>query len=253
MMRLLRLLLAIMAGALTFSAAAYGQSEDPHGWYSPVSIGVSRINDTEVTFYDAGGTFGGTGAEDTFDTTFDFGDALALNGVVGYDFGSLRAEVEVSYEQVDLRALTLDLLNGQEITLSDQQRAGVCQYLLAPTCGGTGNTFIVEESRVRQLTGMANVWFDLPVGPVVPYVGGGVGIAAVELAGEGMASFAWQLGAGAAVQISPKIALTVDYRHRQVSGKSVEYDDRSGFRFDRLKTDTLTVGVRIYFGKAKKK
>src|SRR5690606_36878181 len=131
-----------------------------------------------------------------FDSTFEFDDAIKFGAVIGYDFGTLRAEAEVTYEKNELKALTVNRVNGEPVSLSEPQRAGVCQYLLAPDCGGSGNTFVVEGSRVRQLTGMVNAWADLPLGPVVPYVGGGIGIAVVELAGERSTNFAWQLGAG---------------------------------------------------------
>lgn len=95
---------------------------------------------------------------------------------------------------------------------------------------------------------MGNLWLDLPIGSaIVPYAGGGVGISGFEVDGEGKARFAWQLGSGVAVKLSDGVALTADYRHREVSRTQIAFDSTSGFTIGKLKTDSLLAGIRFTF------
>ncbi|RYG98720.1 MAG: porin family protein, partial [Alphaproteobacteria bacterium] len=101
---------------------------------------------------------------------------------------------------------------------------------------------------VRQLSAMANIWLDLPIGSsITPYAGGGIGISGFEVDGEGEGKFAWQLGAGIAAHLSPSTALTLDFRHRQVARTTIDYGDNSGFELGRLTTNTFSAGVRFTF------
>lgn len=235
--------IALVGGATGASA----QATSPTGFYVGAGAGLSKLNSVHVTYYDVGGTFGGTGTEDTLDARFRFKDAFTINGLVGYDFGMLRSDLEVSYARNKLRSLTIDSVNGVPIVLTPADRDDACDYLEA-TCGGSGNTFTIDGSRARQLNAMGNLWLDVPIGgTITPYIGGGVGIAGFEVDGEGKTKFAWQLGAGLAFNISPNVAITADYRHRQ-TGKVTITDGASGLRIGSLKTDSLTAGLRLYFG-----
>jgi opacity protein-like surface antigen len=49
------------------------------------------------------------------------------------------------------------------------------------------------------------------------------------------------------VNVSSSVALTVDFRHRQVSGKDFPWDANSGFEVGRLKTNTFSAGLRFRF------
>lgn len=205
------------------------------------------MSDANIQYYDAGGTFGGTGATDTADGTIDLKNAATFGGVVGYDFGSVRADVEIDYTKHSISSLTVNSLNGTAVSLTPSDRSDVCLYLEATACGGSGNAFVIDGSRARTLTAMGNVWVDLPLGGVTPYVGGGLGIAGIEVDGEGKAKLAWQLGAGVSFKLSGKLMLSLDYRHREVGATQVEYDGSSGFRFSRLKSNTLSAGLRVVF------
>lgn len=240
---------ALVAGLMAPAGAALAQDADT-GFYGSLNVGVATVGDTNVTYYDAPGTFatGGTGTQDTIETRYDLKSAAIFGGVIGYDFGTVRADVEISYSRNKLKALTLNSVNGAPVTLTATDRDDVCDFLEADTCGGTGNTFTIPGSRLRQLSAMANVWVDVPVGGVVtPYAGGGIGISGFEVDGEGKAKFAWQLGAGAAIRVSESIELTADYRHREVSASNVAWDATSGFRVGKLKTDSFTAGLRFRF------
>ncbi|MBB4613065.1 outer membrane protein [Novosphingobium taihuense] len=243
------MLCSMLAGtALLTSTSAWAADEDGRGFYIAAEAGVATLNDPVITYYDAGGTFGGTGAEDTATARLTTKSAVTFGGTIGYDFGPVRADVQIQYSRHKIPALTIQSVNGSTVTLDQEARDEVCDYLEADTCGGTGNTFNIPGSRVRQLSAMANLWLDLPVGDkIVPYVGGGAGIAGFEIDGEGKGKFAWQLGAGVAFKLSDKMALTADYRHREVGRTNEAYDASSGFRLSKLKTDALTAGVRFTF------
>lgn len=230
------------------ATAAHAADDSKRGFYVAGGVGVASVSDVDITYYDASGTFGGTGAQDTANGTVDLKNAANFDGSIGYDFGMIRADVQVAYAKNKLRALTINSLNGAPVTLSAADRADVCDYLEAGTCGGSGNTFVIDGSRIRQLSALANIWVDVPVGNVVtPYVGGGVGIAGFEIDGEGKGKFAWQLGAGAAVNLGETVAVTLDYRHRQSSRTNVAYDASSGFNVGKIKTNTFSAGLRFTF------
>lgn len=208
------------------------------GFYVGANAGVSILGDADVDIDDF---------VDTFNSTFDNGSDLTFGGVIGYDFGMVRADVEGQYSRHKIKSLTINSFNGTSVTLTPAERAAVCFFLDATTCGGSGNTFAIDGLRMRELSAMGNLWLDLPLGPITPYAGGGVGVAGFEINGEGKAKFAWQLGAGAALKLSDAIELTADYRHRQVGHTDIAFDATSGFRIGKLKTDSITAGLRFRF------
>lgn len=70
---------------------------------------------------------------------------------------------------------------------------------------------------------MLNVFYDIPVGDWVPYVGGGIGVARVSindfkvlgipLADDSDTVFAWQVGGGVGYKIDPAWTVVLDYRY----------------------------------------
>lgn len=240
---------ALNAALFGFATAAQADTaENDTGFYMAASIGKASLSDPTVTYYDVGGTFGGTGATDTATATIDTKSATTFGGALGYDFGTVRPEFEVQYGRHNIESLTFVSANGSAVTLTPADRTDVCDYLEAPSCGGSGNTFVIDGSRARQLSAMGNVWFDLPIGSgITPYVGGGFGLTGFEVDGEGTGKFAWQLGAGAAVKLTKGVALTLDYRHRSVGAAKVEYDSASGFTISKLTTNSFAAGLRFTF------
>ena len=242
-----RILFASLAsGAALVATAAHAQDEDSTGVYIGVDVGVASAGDTNITYYDAGGTFGGTGTTDSASGKVALDSALGVAGVVGYDFGMVRADVEVAYSRNQISGLTISSVNGAPVTLASADVDEICDYLEVSGCSGSGNTISYDGGRVRQLSAMANLWLDIPLrGAVTPYVGGGVGVNGFETDGEGTGKFAWQLGAGVALKISPAISLTANYRHREASDAAIEWDANSGFTLGKLKTDTFSAGLRF--------
>jgi opacity protein-like surface antigen len=243
-----RILVASLVGATALiGGTAHAQDSDSKGVYIEGGVGIAAVSDTDITYYDDGGTFGGTGATDTAEFEVGVDNAVTFGGAIGYDFGMIRAELAVDYAKNDLESLTLTGINGAAVTLDEDDAEEVCDYLEIDDCEVDGNTFTTSAGgRVRQLSGMVNAWLDIPIGSVItPYVGGGIGIGGFETDGEGDAKFAWQLGAGVAVNLSSSLSLTANYRHREISGSTIEWDEVSGFEVGDLKTDAFTAGIRL--------
>jgi opacity protein-like surface antigen len=239
---------AAAAIALLPQAALAQDAKDETGFYVGLDLGITNVDDADITYYDAPGTFDGTGARDTAEASIDTGSVVGFGGVIGYDFGTIRADVEIDYSRNDINSLTFIGVNGSPVTFDANDRDDVCDYLEVDTCGGSGNTFEFDGSRVRQLSAMGNLWIDLPIGSgITPYAGGGLGIAGFEFDGEGTGKFAWQLGAGVAAKLSSTISLSLDFRHRQIGRTTIEFDESSGFELGRLKTNTISAGVRFTF------
>jgi opacity protein-like surface antigen len=240
---------ALNAALFGFASTAQAETaEDDAGFYMAVNVGKASLSDPTVIYSDVGGTFGGTGSTDTASATIDTKSATVFGGAVGYDFGTVRPELEVQYGRHNIDSLTFVSVNGSAVSLSAADRTDVCDYLEATSCGGSGNTFVIAGSRVRQLSVMGNVWIDLPIGSgITPYLGGGLGVTGFEVDGEGTGKLAWQLGAGAAVRLTKGVALTLDYRHRSVGSAMVEYDAASGFTITKLSTNSMTAGLRFTF------
>ena len=237
------------ASFLSTGALAQESEDDGKGFYVGLSGGIAAVQDTDIRYYDAGGTFGGSGTTDSVDGRLHTKSSAEFKGVIGYDFGMLRTDVEVAYQRNKLRALSIDKVNGAAVTLDAGDVDDVCDYLEVSGCSLSGNTISFGAgSRLRQLSALANLWIDVPVGDVItPYAGGGAGVAGFEIDGEGKARFAWQLGAGVAVRLSDHIALTVDYRHRQAKGGNLPYDAVSGTDVGNIRTNSGTAGLRFTF------
>ena len=238
--------------ALSFASTAFAQdaTSDKRGAYVSLQAGAAKVDDVDLVYLDEGGAFGGSGAQDSARFDADLKSAFNISAAIGYDFGLIRTDVEVAYSRNKVKGLTLEAINGSPGPLSASDRSDICEYLEVDSCGGAGNTFQVEGSKLRQLTALGNVWLDVPTGlPVTPYVGGGLGVAGFELDGEGKARFAWQVGAGLAFNLSPSAAITLDYRHRQAKGATIADEDfeDAAVRIGKIRTDAFTAGVRFHF------
>ena len=230
--------------ALVFAMPVAAQT----GPYAALRLGTNSLSDVEVTYTDAGGTFGGTGTTDTAEGEVGFKNAISFGGALGYDTGMLRIDLEVDYARNKADELSIDSINGTAITLDADDREAVCDYLEADSCGGSGNSFAIDGSRARQLTALANVWFDIPAGAgFSPYVGGGLGVIGYELDGEGKAQFGYQVGAGVSFDVDPSVALTADIRHRRAKGTTIDYGDGAGLEIGRVRSTSLLAGVRFTF------
>ncbi|RYG94853.1 MAG: hypothetical protein EON58_15380, partial [Alphaproteobacteria bacterium] len=98
---------AAMALAFTPQAAS-AQEADGTGFYLGLDIGLANVSDAELTYYDEGGTFGGTGSQDSAVGTIDSDSAVSFGGVLGYDFGTIRSDLEIDYSRNKISAFTIN-------------------------------------------------------------------------------------------------------------------------------------------------
>ena len=243
---------AMVVGVLAAApATAQERDSDTHGAYVAINLGATTTSDVDLTYYDEGGTFGGTGTTDTARFHADTDGAFTVGGAIGYDFGLVRTDVEVNYSRSKVKALTIRSVNGAPVTLTAADGADICDYLEADSCTVSGNSISADGSHLRQLSALANLWVDLPIGGnvVVPYAGGGVGVGGYEVDGEGKARFAFQLGAGVAFNLSPHVAITGDYRYRQINGATISdsEDDSYGTIVGKVKSSSFMAGLRFRF------
>ena len=135
----------------------------------------------------------------SFEVEFDAGPLFGF--VAGYDFGNFRAEGEVTYRTNDIDDV---VINGTAVA---------------------GLPGVTLDGDVTSWAIMANGYYDIDTGTIVtPYIGGGIGVQIVEAdlrvtalgvtatADETDAVFAGQIAAGLAVEVMPKLDITVDYR-----------------------------------------
>lgn len=162
------------------------------------------------------GGYGGLGIAHDADTnlgpilTMDlgFGFGAFLGGRVSPNF---RIEGEIGYRSNDLKSFGATAVGGD----------------------------------VTSLAFMANAYYDIPVqSAVIPYVGGGLGIADVEMSSlrnDSDTVFAYQFMVGGAVPVSQDVALSAEYR---LFGTE---DPRAGnLRYEYLHSGFL-IGVRANF------
>lgn len=238
-----------LAAAALLTAISTPALAQDNGVYAGFRIGLANISDVDLTYSDTGGAFGGTGTTDTAEFTAELDSAIAFGGVLGYDFGAVRTDLEVDYSRNKVSGLTINRVNGQAITLTAADAAEICDYLETANCSVSGNT-IATDGRLRQLSALANLWLDLPIGgSITPYVGGGLGVTGYEIDGEGDARFSWQLGAGVGVNLSSSVVMSLDFRHRRANGLLVtdaEYPEWST-EIEDVKTTTFSAGLRFRF------
>ncbi len=223
----------------------------PTGFYGELHAGLTSLGAVPVTALDVDGDGTDVGA------TIGTKDAFEFGGALGYDFGLVRAELDVAYSRARTRSLTLKTVGGVAVpadALSDVVGEGVIDTDLVDLGDVTnvavsGNTVTFGNGpKARRLSAMANVWFDLPLGgSIQPYVGGGLGVQGTELEDEGKGTFAWQLGGGFAVPLNGRMAITADYRHLEQKGYTLADTGVDYARVGTAKSDTFRIGVRAYF------
>ena len=170
-----------------------------------------------------------TDVDGTVESEHDFGGGGGA--AVGYSFGPVRIEGEVAYRSNDV---------------DDLIALGTSAESLGLAVDGSVDSFAV----------LANVWYDISQigGPVVPYVGGGVGFAVVTLddvsaggvllADDDDTVFAYQVGVGVHWNINPRFALDVGYRLMGTSDPDFKAADGSSFDSEYL-THNFLVGFKI--------
>ena len=93
-----------------------------------------------------------------------------VDGIVGYDFGIVRAEAEIGYKRLKAKSLRLSPALADDLGL--------------PSTGPYDPSGIVDSSKASVLSGMVNMLFDLgDENGLSYYAGGGLGRAQVKMLG----------------------------------------------------------------------
>lgn len=241
-----------LATAVILPSAWAAESPQPTpGWYIGGGLGVNDLDDAahEGTLGGGGGGGGGGGliclllptapgcpggggggSEPTsLDTEYDLGYGAAL--VLGYQTdGSLRPEFELAYLRNDL----------------DKAAAN------GASAGVSGRTDAVKA--------MGNLWYDIDLGSLRPYLGAGLGgvqvrmadveVNGIEFADDEDIVFAWQAGAGIGYLWDERTVVSLDYRYLRPDDPSFDFAGGDGEIDSEYKGQSLMVGLRYVFAPA---
>ncbi len=193
-------------------------------WYVSVNAGGTKLSDADITDTAAIGSVTG---EEGFDPGF------AGSGAVGYSWGALRLEGEISYRKNDLDDLQVD-----SITLGGTTFSGVL------------GTFALEGDTTA-LGFMANGWYDFDTGTRwVPFLGAGLGVARLNIDIKSVAGIstiydesdtvlAYQAGVGLGYNVTPKTTVSLSYRFFGTADP--EFDDG----FDKIDAEYMSHNVMV--------
>jgi opacity protein-like surface antigen len=199
-----KLLLTTTAGAilaLTFSTAQAadlkpgGAFKADTGLYVSGSIGAVIPGDSKLD----------EGRNALSNTKLEFDTGMSYGGAVGYDFGAIRVEGELSHMSSDLKD------DGYE-----------------------ADAGLVQTGDMSATALMANAWYDIDTGTkFTPYVGGGIGVAKVKgnssrdyeadeqipdghnltYASFSNTEFAYQVGAGVDYSLTEDMTVGLGYKY----------------------------------------
>ncbi|WP_156422297.1 outer membrane protein, partial [Sphingopyxis sp. HIX] len=226
-MRKLAAAVALASTALATPALARDDS-----WYVGVGGGVMIVEDMDLDI----ATFNNAATLD-HKTGYDF------EGVVGYDFGGFRAEVEVGYREADIKA-------GRVNTPGIPGSANGTGNLI------TGNFPMNGDSNA--LSFMVNGMLDFGDDDGLQgFVGGGVGVARVDVApvlagpwlDDSDTGFAWQAIAGVRAPLTRNWDVGLKYRFFNASNLDL-VDQRGRDVSTRFRSHSILGTLTYNFGGA---
>ncbi|MGK9165574.1 outer membrane beta-barrel protein [Inquilinus limosus] len=210
---------AVGAAALLVAAPAMAQQYQATGLYVGAGAGVNLRQDDDFSVKSAGGIGGKS----------EYSIGPAGNIYLGYDWGSFRADAEVSLRTNDVDKVKVD---------------------------GAGT--IAKNGHFRTIGIMANGYYDIDFGsPFVPYIGAGIGVAMLdsEIKGGGAkfndfnTQFAYQGIAGVSYNFSPNLAANLEYRY--LGNTEPTFSDQGvKLKYDSSNNHTILLGVRYTFAPA---
>jgi len=201
------------------------------GPYMSGFLGVSLPVDMDVT-----STQYGPGAQ-TYNDSVEFDPSIYIGGSGGFDFGYIRIEGELSYKNGEMSSIT--------------EKTSQTRYA---NVDGSVGAFAI----------MCNVFLDLRnTSPVTPYIGGGVGFATLYLSdtfgtdtntgyrtrvyeSDGDTVFAYQVGAGFAIDLTEMLSLDISYRY---FGTAKANFNNNAYMTTELEFEShnASVGLRVKF------
>ena len=233
-MRKLAVVLALASTALTTPALARDDS-----WYVGVEGGAMIVEDIDFDITRAGVTTASAGTVD-HDYGFD------ADGIIGYDFGAFRAEVEVAYKRA-----TIDAYRSTTTTPSFGGNGAVINV----PAGNFGNA----GGATSALSFMVNAMLDFGEDDGISgFIGGGAGVARIKAEDYALNTrgafiddsdtvFAWQAIAGVRAPLTDNIDATLKYRF--FNADDVRLVDVTGRGYDsRFRSHSILGGVTFNFG-----
>ncbi|QPC99748.1 outer membrane protein [Qipengyuania soli] len=223
----------ITAVGISFAACACAtpaSAAEDDAWYVAVAGTVSILDDSETEVVGLPAPIG------TVKTVNAMGTGYGFTVAVGREIGMARLEIEGGYASND----------------SDHYVA------IAPPTGT-----IAAEGGHKSWRVMGNAYLDFGSGDLRPYLGAGVGYADIKarlfsarppfpneapllILDDNKGEFVYQLMAGGAYNVSPKIAVTAQYRW--MSAGKVHFRDLSNFEVIREhEGHNIDLGVRVRF------
>jgi len=218
----------VLGFGLASAPSAYAQ------WYISGDVGAAIKSDAATT--DTANILG-VSASISGDLEFDTGSVV--NGAVGYSLGAFRLEGAISYQKNDLGTWNVTSVTAGGTTFS------------------TTAIPVPLKGDISTLGFMINGWYDFDTGTKwVPFIGGGVGAAKINIDIESIAGvattydesdtvLAYQLGAGIGYKLTPTVTANLSYRYFGTGDP--EFDDGTDKVASEGGSSNIMVGISVRF------
>jgi opacity protein-like surface antigen len=192
-------------------------------------------------------------SKQSVDTSWKTG--FVVGGNWGVDWGNFRTEIELAYRQ-NTSGKSAHVQTQYKLTEVAHFPTGDVKY--GPYTLGSRDDHEKADLTMRAYSLMANAWYDfhdVSLGGFTPYVGGGIGVAEVQMGGylghpifeKNETVFAWQVGAGVSMPVADNLALFVDYRYFAADNAKLKLEP--GFNGGNINADfdshSVLVGLRL--------
>ncbi len=253
-----------MGAVLAASSYAYAEGVTLKFFGGLNFLGDESV-DGKITTFSGTTKFGTKVSGFSGEAEFDADTGYVFGGAVGYQWDNgLILEVEAAYRrnQLDIDGVGEGFGTRHITTDFSVYSASDSTDFLGTEAGLHG-----DEGHISAVSLMANAWyeFNLSNDQWRPYIGGGVGIAWLDMDGLAIASygtkdpstsvigfhgtesgFAWQLGAGIGYEFAPGKQITLDYRY--FNGPTMD-----NVQFNKVENDidydysahNIMIGVRL--------
>lgn len=242
----LRKYLLTCAAAATLVGATTSAADAAQG-YASIFGGVSLLQNAGLSGHSHTSYYSylTSLSSQSVDTSFKTGFVVGGNFGVDWQNG-IRTELELAMRQN---------ASGSHATLKTSYSyiySGYGPYTISSSTGSVPAAF-----NLRAYSLMANAWYDFDVDmPFTPYVGGGVGMALVQIDGRlngfklherNDTVFAWQLGVGASIPLTDSIKGFIDYRYFAADDAALKLEPgfHGGDVTANFNSHTVMVGLRF--------